>query len=65
MLVYTTKMRNMSIEEWIKEREQRGHMTFYVSEIQETFNERSIKGINTELQRLSNRGRIISVYRGF
>ena len=33
MLVYTTKMRNMSIEEWIKEREQRGHMTFYVSEI--------------------------------
>ena len=65
MLVYTTKMRNMSIEEWIKEREQRGHMTFYVSEIQETFNERSIKGLNTELQRLSNRGRIISVYRGF
>ena len=27
MLVYTTKMRNMSIQEWIKEREQRGRMS--------------------------------------
>ena len=55
----------MSIEEWIQNREQRGHVTFSVNELQETFAERSQKGLSTELRRLTMRGRIVSVFRGF
>lgn len=55
----------MSIDGWIRNREQRGHVTFAVSELQEVFADRSSKGIKTELRRLTLRGRIVSVFRGF
>jgi hypothetical protein len=56
MLVYTTKMRNMSIEEWIKEREQRGHMTFYVSEIPQFHPEQAFEMVkSTFIDRMSGR----------
>lgn len=55
----------MSVEEWIRNSEQRGHVTFSVAELHEAFAGRSLKGLNTELGRLVTRGRIISVYRGY
>ena len=55
----------MSIEEWIRNREQHGQVTFSVAEVREAFPTHSPKGLKTELSRTVKRGRIIAVYRGF
>ena len=55
----------MTIDEWIHRREIRGNMTFSVLELRQAFPENSEKGVKTELRRLSSKGRIQSVYRGF
>lgn len=57
--------RQMSIEEWIRNREQHGLVTFSVAEVREAFPTHSPKGLKTELSRTVKRGRIIAVYRGF
>ena len=55
----------MTIDEWIYQREIRGSMTFSVLELRQAFSENSEKGVKAELRRLSSKGRIQSVYRGF
>ena len=55
----------MTIDEWIHQREIRGNMTFSVLELRQAFPLNSEKGMKTELRRLSSKGRIQSVYRGF
>ena len=55
----------MTIDEWIHQREIRSNMTFSVLELRQAFPSNSEKGMKTELRRLSSKGRIQSVYRGF
>ena len=55
----------MTIDEWIHQREIRGNMTFSVLELRQAFPANSEKGMKTALRRLSSKGRIQSVYRGF
>ena len=55
----------MTIDEWIHQREIRGYMTFSVLELRQAFPANSEKGMKTALRRLSSKGRIQSVYRGF
>jgi len=55
----------MTIDEWIHQREIRGNMTFSILELRQAFPTNSEKGVKTELRRLSSKGRIQSVYRGF
>lgn len=55
----------MTIYEWIRARELRGHVTFSVEELKSAFGEKSAATIKTELSRLVKKGYISSVYRGF
>ena len=55
----------MSIEEWIRDRERHGQVTFSVVDVREAFPTHSPKGLKTELGRMVKRERIIAVYRGF
>ncbi len=55
----------MTIDEWIHQREIRGNMTFSIPDLRQAFPTNSEKGVKTELRRLSSKGRIQSVYRGF
>lgn len=55
----------MSIYEWIRNRELRGRVTFSVEELKQVFQEKSFETISSELTRLSKKGYVSSVYRGF
>ena len=55
----------MNLNEWIRNREMRGEVTFAVNDVYESLTGRSSRYLNTELSRMVKRGRIKSVYRGF
>jgi predicted transcriptional regulator of viral defense system len=55
----------MTIFDWIRYREIRGHVTFSIEELKSAFSEKSTATIKTELSRLVKKGYISSVYRGF
>lgn len=55
----------MTIFEWIRNREIRGHVTFSVEELKQAFQEKSHETIKSELARLAKKGYVSSVYRGF
>lgn len=55
----------MSLNDWIKEQEQRGVTTFSFQQIRCVFAERSEKTLKTEIGRLTLSKRIQNVYKGF
>ena len=55
----------MSLNDWIKEQEQRGITTFYLQQIRCVFDERSDKSLKTDINRLTLYKRIQNVYKGF
>ena len=55
----------MSLNNWIKEQEQRGVSTFSFQQIRCVFNERSDKTLKTDINRLTLSKRIQNVYKGF
>ena len=55
----------MTIYDWIRNREIRGHVTFSLEELKSAFGEKSTATIKTELSRLVKKGYVSSVYRGF
>ena len=55
----------MSINEWISSREIHGRTTFSMSLVREGFPTKSQNSLKVELKRLSDRGRIRSVYNGY
>lgn len=61
----TTKRARMSLEQWIKNREMRGSVTFSIEDVYTAFPNKSQKTIQNELNRSVTHGRIVSVYRGF
>lgn len=65
MFTFATKIRVMSLSQWILEQERRGRTSFSVSELHDVFPERSTSVIKTDLRRLYVSGRIQLVYRGF
>lgn len=65
MFTFAIKATNMSINDWIKEQEQRGMTTFSFQQIRRVFAERSDKVLKSEVNRLTLSKRIQNVYRGF
>lgn len=65
MFTFAIKVTNMSINDWIKEQEQRGITTFSFQQIRRVFAERSDKVLKSEVNRLTLSKRIQNVYRGF
>lgn len=65
MFTFAIKATNMSINDWIKEQEQRGMATFSFQQIRRVFAERSDKVLKSEVNRLTLSKRIQNVYRGF
>ena len=55
----------MSLNDWIKEQEQRGITTFSFQQIRCVFAERSEKTLKTDINRLTLSKRIQNVYKGF
>jgi predicted transcriptional regulator of viral defense system len=55
----------MSLNDWIKEQEQRGITTFSFQQIRSVFHERSEKTLKTDINRLTLSKRIQNVYKGF
>ena len=55
----------MSLNDWIKEQEQRGISTFSFQQIRCVFHERSEKTLKTDINRLTLSKRIQNVYKGF
>ena len=55
----------MSLNDWIKEQEQRGITTFSFQQARCVFAERSEKTLKTEINRLTMSKRIQNVYKGF
>ena len=55
----------MSLEQWIKNREMRGYVTFSIDDAYSAFPDKSPKTVQNELNRAVTRGRVVSVYRGF
>ena len=55
----------MSLNDWVKEQEQRGITTFSFQQIRCVFAERSEKTLRTDINRLSSSKRIQNVYKGF
>lgn len=55
----------MSLNDWIKEQEQRGVTTFSFQQIRCVFAERSEKTLKTDINRLTLSKRIQNVYKGF
>lgn len=55
----------MSLNDWIKEQEQRGITTFSFQQIRCVFAERSEKTLKTDINRLTLAKRIQNVYKGF
>ena len=55
----------MSLNDWIKEQEQRGVTTFSFQQIRCVFQERSEKTLKTDINRLTLSKRIQNVYKGF
>ncbi len=55
----------MSLNDWIKEQEQRGITTFSFQQIRCVFQERSEKTLKTDINRLAVSKRIQNVYKGF
>lgn len=55
----------MSLEQWIKNREMRGYVTFSIEDAYSAFSDKSQKTVQNELNRAVTRGRVVSVYRGF
>ncbi|MDO4827614.1 MAG: type IV toxin-antitoxin system AbiEi family antitoxin [Bacteroidia bacterium] len=64
LIFLTTKRNNMTVSEFIREREIRGQVTFPLNEVREATG-LSAKTVITELQRQASRGRITIPYRGF
>jgi predicted transcriptional regulator of viral defense system len=65
MFTFAIKATNMSVNDWIKEQEQRGMTTFSFQQIRRVFAERSDKVLKSEVNRLTLSKRIQNVYRGF
>ena len=55
----------MSLNDWVKEQEQRGITTFSFQQIRCVFAERSEKTLRTDINRLISSKRIQNVYKGF
>lgn len=55
----------MSLNDWIKEQEQRGITTFSFQQVRCVFTERSEKTLKTDINRLTLSKRIQNVYKGF
>ncbi len=55
----------MTIEQWIKDRERHGYVTFSIEEAYNALSDKSQKTIQNALSRAIVRGRVASVYRGF
>jgi len=55
----------MSLNDWIKEQEQRGITTFSFQQIRSVFHERSEKTLKKDINRLTLSKRIQKVYKGF
>ena len=65
MFTFATNKPNMSLNDWIKEQEQRGITTFSFQQIRCVFDERSDKSLKTDINRLTLSKRIQNVYKGF
>ena len=65
MFTFATNTPNMSLNDWIKEQEQRGVTTFSFQQIRCVFQERSEKTLKTDINRLTLSKRIQNVYKGF
>ena len=55
----------MSLNDWIKEQEQRGITSFSYQLIRCVFRDRSEKALKTDINRLTSSKRILNVYKGF
>ena len=65
MLTFATKQTNMSLNDWIKELEQRGVTSFSFQQVRCEFHERTEKSLKTDIKRLVSARRIENVYKGF
>lgn len=65
MLTFATNQPNMSLNDWIKEQEQRGITSFSFQQARCVFRERTEKSLKTDINRLVSAKRIENVYKGF
>ena len=65
MLTFAIKQTNMSLNDWIKELEQRGVTSFSFQQVRCEFHERTEKSLKTDIKRLVSARRIENVYKGF
>lgn len=65
MLTFATNQPNMSLNDWIKEQEQRGITSFSFQQARCVFRERTEKSLKTDINRLISAKRIENVYKGF
>ena len=65
MFTFAIKVMNMSVNDWIKEQEQRGMTTFSFQQLRRVFDDRSEKVLKSDINRLKLSKRIQNVYKGF
>lgn len=59
------KIRKIMLEQWIKDKETHGQVTFSIEEVYSAMADKSAKMVQKDLNRAVHRGRIVSVCRGF
>lgn len=67
MIIFALNLayQEMTVREWIREKEINGTSTFSVEELRSCFIASSEQVIKNELYRLKMQGKILSVYKGF